>query len=77
MCANYEPISRDRVQYLDLLEPTFQYKQDIFPGGDCLLIFSHQGQVEWREVKFGLVSQWAKDLKICRNMCNARTETVD
>lgn len=77
MCANYEPISRDRVQLLDLLEPTFQYKQDIFPGGDCPLIFSNQGQVEWREVKFGLVPKWAKDLKICRNTYNARTETID
>ncbi|EPQ1524598.1 SOS response-associated peptidase, partial [Acinetobacter baumannii] len=23
MCANYEPISKDRVHLLDLLEPTF------------------------------------------------------
>ncbi|EOI0157947.1 SOS response-associated peptidase, partial [Acinetobacter baumannii] len=26
MCANYEPISKDRVHLLDLLEPTFDYK---------------------------------------------------
>ncbi|MFG4554104.1 SOS response-associated peptidase, partial [Acinetobacter baumannii] len=28
MCANYEPISKDRVHLLDLLEPTFDYKSD-------------------------------------------------
>ncbi|EPK0622877.1 SOS response-associated peptidase, partial [Acinetobacter baumannii] len=26
MCANYEPINKDRVHLLDLLEPTFDYK---------------------------------------------------
>ncbi|EPG7057298.1 SOS response-associated peptidase, partial [Acinetobacter baumannii] len=28
MCANYEPINKDRVHLLDLLEPTFDYKAD-------------------------------------------------
>lgn len=31
MCANYEPISKDRVHLLDLLEPTFDYKNDVYP----------------------------------------------
>ena len=39
MCANYEPISKDRVHLLDLLEPTFEYKNDVYPGYDCPLIF--------------------------------------
>ena len=30
MCANYEPISKDRVHLLDLLEPTFDYKKLMF-----------------------------------------------
>ncbi|EMN3027605.1 SOS response-associated peptidase, partial [Acinetobacter baumannii] len=25
MCANYEPINKDRVHLLDLFEPTFDY----------------------------------------------------
>ncbi|RDF79877.1 SOS response-associated peptidase, partial [Acinetobacter baumannii] len=29
MCANYEPISKDRVHLLDLFEPTFDYKADV------------------------------------------------
>jgi putative SOS response-associated peptidase YedK len=77
MCANYELISRDRILHLDLLESTFQYKTDIHLSGNCPLIFSNQGQVEWREVKFGLVPKWTKDLKICRNTYKARTETAN
>ncbi|MEN8942639.1 SOS response-associated peptidase [Acinetobacter baumannii] len=76
MCANYEPISKDRVHLLDLFEPTFEYSNDIYPGADCPLLFSNDGNVEWRQVKFGLVPTWAKDLKICRKTYNARTETV-
>lgn len=76
MCANYEPIKRAQAIQLGLLEPTFEYKSDIYPGYDCPLIFSTGNSVEWREVKFGLVPKWAKDLKICRSTYNARTETV-
>lgn len=43
MCANYEPISKDRVYLLDLFEPTFDYKADIYPGYDCPLMFSKDG----------------------------------
>lgn len=53
MCANYEPISKDRVHLLDLFEPTFDYKADIYLGYDCPLIFSKDGHIEWRQVKFG------------------------
>lgn len=76
MCANYEPIKKSQAIQLGLFEPTFEYKADIYPGYDCPLIFSTGDAIEWREVKFGLVPKWAKDLKICRNKYNARTETV-
>lgn len=76
MCANYEPIKRSQAIQLGLFEPTFDYKADIYPDYDCPLIFSTGDTIEWREVKFGLVPKWAKDLKICRNTYNARTETV-
>lgn len=76
MCANYEPINKSQAIQLGLFEPTFEYKADIYPGYDCPLIFSTGDAIEWREVKFGLVPKWAKDLKICRNTYNARTETV-
>lgn len=77
MCANYEPIRRSQILQLNLLEPTFEYKHDVYPSYDCPLLFApNHEQYEWREVKFGLVPKWAKDLKICRNTYNARTETV-
>ncbi|ENW33964.1 hypothetical protein F922_02526 [Acinetobacter baumannii NIPH 201] len=46
MCANYEPIRKDRVHLLNLFEPTFDYKEDIYPGYDCPLIFSNNGKIE-------------------------------
>ncbi|VCY87838.1 hypothetical protein BANRA_01316 [Acinetobacter baumannii] len=47
MCANYEPISKDRVHLLDLLEPTFDYKSDIYPGYDCPLIFKYKRTIHF------------------------------
>lgn len=40
MCANYEPISKDRVHLLDLFELIFEYSNDIYSGADCPLLFS-------------------------------------
>ncbi|MDH2484584.1 SOS response-associated peptidase [Acinetobacter baumannii] len=77
MCANYEPISKDRVHLLDLFEPTFEYKADVYPGYDCPLIFSKDGHIEWRQVKFGMIPPWNHDLKFSKYTYNARTETVD
>lgn len=77
MCANYEPILKDRVHLLDLFEPTFDYKTDIYPGYDCPLIFSKDGYIEWRQVKFGMIPPWNHDLKFSKYTYNARTETVD
>ncbi len=77
MCANYEPISKDRVHLLDLFEPTFDYKNDVYPGYDCPLIFSKDGNIEWRQVKFGMIPPWNHDLKFSKYTYNARTETVD
>ncbi|EMW7813794.1 SOS response-associated peptidase family protein [Acinetobacter baumannii] len=76
MCSNYEPIAKDRVHLLDLFEPTFDYKDDVYPGYDCPLIFSSNGKIEWRQVKFGLIPKWKHDLKYSRFTYNARTETV-
>ncbi len=51
MCANYEPISRSRAQLLNLLEPTFDYKADLYPGyGGPILIATEHG-IEWRSAR--------------------------
>jgi putative SOS response-associated peptidase YedK len=76
MCANYEPIKKDGVHLLNLFEPTFDYKADIYPSYGCPLIFSSKGNIEWRQVKFGLIPTWKYDLKYSRYTYNARTETV-
>lgn len=76
MCANYEPIARSRAQLLNLLEPTFEYKADLYPGyGGPILIATEHG-IEWRSARFGLVPNWADDIKKVRNTHNARSETV-
>lgn len=76
MCANYEPIKRSQAIQLGLLEPTFEYKADIFPSYAGPIVFSKRGNLEWRLARFGLVAPWIEDLKKVRNTYNARTETV-
>jgi hypothetical protein len=76
MCANYEPIAKSKVHLLDLLEPTFDYKTDIYPNYAGPILFSKKGEIEWRLARFGLVAPWVEDLKKVMNTYNARTETV-
>lgn len=76
MCANYEPIARSRAKLLNLLEPTFDYKTDIYPNYAGPILFSKHGELEWRLARFGLVSPWLDDIKKAKNTYNARTETV-
>lgn len=37
MCANYEPIARNRAQLLNLLGPIFDYKATLSPNSPLLL----------------------------------------
>lgn len=76
MCANYEPIAKSRAQLLNLLEPTFEYKTDIYPNYAGPILFSKHGELEWRLARFGLIAPWAKEIKKVKNTYNARTETV-
>lgn len=70
MCANYEPIARSRAQLLNLLEPTFEYIADLYPGyGGPILIAIEHG-IEWRFARFGLVPNWADDIMKVRNTYN-------
>ena len=76
MCANYEPIAKSRVQLLNLFEPTFDYKADIYPNYAGPILFSKRGDIEWRLARFGLIAPWVEDIKKVKNTYNARTETV-
>lgn len=55
MCANFKPIKKIHANQLDLFEPTFEYKMDIFPSDDCPLILSNENELEWRKAKFGML----------------------
>ncbi len=76
MCANYEPIARSRAQLLNLYEPTFEYRSDLFPGYDGPMIIATDQGLEWRSARFGLILNCADDLKNVKNTYSARSETV-
>ena len=77
MCTYYEPIEKDGVHLLNLFEPTFEYKTDIYSGYDCPLLSINNGNIEWRQVKFGMIPSWQHDLKFSKYTYNTRTEIVD
>lgn len=76
MCANYEPIRKSRVHLLNLLQPTFDFRDDIYPNYTAPIVFSKRGNLEWRLARFGLVAPWVKDIKNVKNTYNARSESV-
>lgn len=76
MCANYEPIFKNRAQLLDLSEPTFDYKNEIYPAYNSPIIIAKNESIEWRSARFGLVPNWADTLDKVKDTHNARSETV-
>ncbi|AMO40495.1 DUF159 family protein [Acinetobacter sp. BEC1-S18-ESBL-01] len=76
MCANFKPIKKIHANQLELFEPTFEYKMDIFPSDDCPLILSNENELEWRKAKFGMLPPYAKEIAFKYATYNARTETV-
>lgn len=76
MCANYRPIHKSRAHLLDLFEPTFDYKLDIYPGEHSPILMSPRQEVVWRAARFGLLPFWADDFKAAWHTYNARSETV-
>ena len=62
MCANFKPLKKTHANQLDLFEPTFEYKMDIFPSDDCPLILSNENELEWRKAKFGMLPPYAKEI---------------
>lgn len=80
MCANYQPPPPTRFrEALSALEPTFEYRDDIYPGYDAPILLldpERADQLVPHRASFGLVPHWARDKRIARQTCNARTETV-
>lgn len=80
MCANYYSLLRQHASLFDMPEPSFEYREDIYPGYSAPLIFKNKRQPipqwEWREAIFGLVPKWAKDSKVSKHTYNARSESI-
>ncbi|EPF81520.1 hypothetical protein GCM10025882_31520 [Acinetobacter gyllenbergii] len=76
MCSNYESLAKSRAQLLNLFEPTFDYKSDLFPGFNGPIIIATNGGLEWRSGRFGLIPNWAKEINKIKNTYNARSETI-
>lgn len=76
MCANFKPLRPELSPILDLFPPTFDYKNEIYPGYSSPVLVNHKNHMEWREAIFGLIPKWAEDTKISRHTYNARLETV-
>lgn len=76
MCANFKPLRPELAPILDLFPPTFDYKNEVYPGYNSPILVKHKNHMEWREAVFGLIPKWAQDSKISRHTYNARLETV-
>ncbi len=81
MCANYRPPPPRHLRlHFDALEPTFEYKEETYPGYSAPMLMAADNEpaalVPVRGM-FGLVPFWAKDTKIARQTYNARSETVE
>lgn len=87
MCAHYDPsITPSRLKtYFGISDFPLGLKPSLWPGYHGPFLRRHEfadvgdEAVTLRELlvgSFGLIPQWAKDIKIARNTYNARSETV-
>jgi len=79
MCTNFTPTQNPEWVNATLgVELPSGYPAEVFPGYMApIAVRSHKsGRVACGLASFGLIPQWAKDLKIGRHTYNARVETV-
>ncbi len=78
MCANFQPITHAQAPLYTSNQLTFDFKDDIYPNYDSPLLFRNpvNRQIEWRQVRFGMIPKWAESIDITKYTYNARTETV-
>ena len=58
MCSNFEAIKRDRAFLLNLPEPDqLEFPAEVFPTYNAPLVFSNNGNIEWRSAKFGIARE--------------------
>ncbi len=79
MCTNFTPIQKPQWVKNELgVDLPAGYAAETYPGFAApIIVQSHQtGRLGCGFAKFGLIPAWAKDDKISRHTCNARSETV-
>jgi len=77
MCANYKPPSSPQLSLFDSPPPPFDSVSEAFPSDLCpILVSGSDHHFAWRQAVFGLVPEWANDLKFSKHTYNARMETV-
>ncbi len=78
MCANFQPITHEQAKLFTSQQLCFDFKDDIYPNYDTPLLFATQNDIElqWRQVRFGLIPKWANSTDITKYTYNARSETV-
>lgn len=81
MCSNYQPIKRNRAdwvkQTLGCELPAEDWREESYPTYASPFIYSENGEIKCTLAKFGLVPHWATDKKkFGLKTYNARSETV-
>ena len=76
MCANFKPLTLTQLQQLQLPAIDFEYADEVYPMGNCPLLFQAEQGLEWRKVMFGLVPKWATEVTVAKHTYNARQETL-
>jgi putative SOS response-associated peptidase YedK len=76
VCTNYRPGSRDFIRERFGLEADFDYADETYPAYAAPVVLRTPQGNACRAACFGLIPHWARDTKIARNTCNARSETV-
>lgn len=81
MCANFQPIKRNRAGWVkntfDCELPKQEWREEIYPTHPAPFVYIEDGHTKCDLAQFGLVPSWASDKeKYGFNTYNARSETV-
>lgn len=78
MRTNFQPITLGQARLFTSNQLSFDFKDDIYPNFDTPLLFATEQDLElqWRQVRFGMIPKWADSTDITKHTYNFRSETV-
>ena len=81
MCSNFRPIKKEHANWLNehfgCDFPEASWREDVYPTYPAPIIYLEEGKPKCELAQFGLVPQWANDIKkFGLKTYNARSETV-